>query len=519
MYIGLQLKPKLKKNNALKYILSVYLIPLILTFCIGAYISMFNTVWVAIILSILIYLPITEIYVQIINYILTKFTKAKLIPKLDFLNGVPKEEATFVVIPTIVDSAKKVNELMQKLEVYYIANKSENLYFALLGDAKKSQNEKEFYDEEVEKAGLEAVKRLNEKYKNETFPIFHFLYRNRLWNPKEKCYLGWERKRGLLTQFNSVLLQKMEIVGNETSVVPKSSSNVAKINHFKTNTLANEQNIPKIKYIITLDSDTNLSLDSAFELIGAMAHILNKPKLSKNRDVVIEGHALMQPRIGIDLESSKKSIFTKIYAGLGGVDSYSNAISDIYQDNFDEGIFTGKGIYDLEVFSEVLKNEIPENTVLSHDLLEGSYLRCALVNDIILLDGYPSKYNAYMGRNHRWIRGDWQIVRWLCKNIKIVGADVPVRPPKKRNPLNTLSKFKILDNLRRSLIPIFAFLSILVSTIFIFMNDVVGVASLGDPSYLIYTIALVAITMPTIIDILNYIIFKKDVRKRFYKCI
>lgn len=495
----------------------MFLIPLIITFGLGVYVSTFSTIAIAIIVSILMYISITEIYVQIINYILTKTTKAKLIPKLDFLDGIPKEDATFVVIPTIIDSAKKVNELVKKLEIYYIANKSENIYFALLGDAKKSQNEKEFYDEEVENAGLEAVRKLNEKYKTEGFPIFHFLYRNRVWNASEKCYLGWERKRGLLNQFNNYLMNhinsnsdKMECktIGNDAHVVPY--YNISS-NHFKTNTLANEPNIPKIKYIITLDSDTNLVLDSAFELIGAMAHILNKPKLGKNRDIVVEGHALMQPRVGIDLESSKKSIFTKIYAGLGGVDSYSNAISDIYQDNFDEGIFTGKGIYDLEVFYEVLKDEIPENTVLSHDLLEGSYLRCALVNDIILLDGYPSKYNAAMGRNHRWIRGDWQIVRWLGRNIKIVGADAPVRPPKKKNPLNALSKFKILDNLRRSLVSVFAFALILVSAILKLYKDI--------PMYPMVLVALVAITMPTIIDILNYIIFKKDVRKWIYKCI
>lgn len=473
---------------------------------------MFSTIAVTIVLSILIYLPITEVYVQVINYILTKFTKAKLIPKLDFLDGIPKEDATFVVIPTIVDSQKKVNDLMKKLEVYYTANKSKNIYFALLGDAKKSQNEKEFYDEEVEIAGLDAVKKLNEKYKTEGFPIFHFLYRNRVWNVSEKCYLGWERKRGLLNQFNAFLINKRQIDTSVGAGLVSTRNELSQIkNHFRTNTLANENNIPKIKYIITLDSDTDLVLDSAFELIGAMAHILNKPKLGKNKDIVVEGHALMQPRVGIDLDSSNKSIFTKIYAGLGGVDSYSNAISDIYQDNFDEGIFTGKGIYDLEVFHEVLKDEIPENTVLSHDLLEGSYLRCALVNDIILLDGYPYKYNASMGRNHRWIRGDWQIVRWLGKNIKTCSDGALGKPQKKKNPLNTLSKFKILDNLRRSLIPIFAFITILVSVILKLYKNV--------SMYPAIVVALAAITMPTIIDILNYIIFKKDVRKRFYKCI
>ena len=436
---------------------------------------------IAVILSVLIFIPITEIYIQIINYILNKVTKTKLVPKLDFSEGIPEEYATFVVIPTIIDSAKKVDELMEKLEIYYMANKSNNIYFALLGDVKASKNEKEFYDEQVENAGIEAVKRLNEKYPNDKFPIFHFLYRNRIWNASEKCYLGWERKRGLLSQFNLFL-----VTGKD---------------EFRTNTIAKQSEHPNIKYIITLDSDTNLVLDSAVELIGAMAHILNKPKLGKNKDVVTEGHALMQPRVGIDLDASQKSIFTKIYAGLGGVDSYSNAISDIYQDNFDEGIFTGKGIYDLQIFYHVLNNEIPENTVLSHDLLEGSYLRCALVNDIVLLDGYPSKYNAAMGRSHRWIRGDWQIVRWLRKKIIDKNGD------KKENPLGTLSKFKILDNLRRSLIQVFAFISILMYAFFKIYKDV--------SIYPIIILALLSITMPTIIDILNYIIFKKDVGSGF----
>ncbi len=499
MYLSLQLKPKNISNNSFIYRASVFVIPLIFAVLVGVALRKFNSIAISIIIPILVYFPLTEIYIQIINYILTKFTKAKIIPKLDLLDGIPDELATFVVIPTIIDNAKKVNELMGKLEVYYIANKSKNIYFALLGDAKASQNQKELYDEEVETAGLEAVKKLNDKYKTDGFPIFHFLYRNRVWNSSEKCYLGWERKRGLLNQFNNYLINNM----NANSEKMKVCNEINGIPSFRTNTIANENNIPKIKYIITLDSDTNLVLDSAFELIGAMAHILNKPKLGKNNDVVVEGHALMQPRVGIDLESSHKNIFTKIYAGLGGVDSYSNAISDIYQDNFDEGIFTGKGIYDLSIFHNVLNNTFPENTVLSHDLLEGSYLRCALVNDIVLLDGYPSKYTASMSRSHRWIRGDWQIIGWLGKH----------------NPLNALSKFKILDNLRRSLIPVMAFLSILVSTIIIFMKDFAGDRVTNNSSYLIYAISLVAITMPTIIDIFNYIVFKKDVEKRIYKCI
>ncbi len=254
--------------------------------------------------------------------------------------------------------------------------------------------------------------------------------------------------------------------------------------------------LPKIKYIITLDADTNLVLNSGLELIGAISHILNKAELNKTHDAVINGHALIQPRVGIDLVSARKSLFTKIYAGSGGVDPYANAISDIYQDNFKEGIFTGKGIYDLEVFSTVLKEEIAENTVLSHDLLEGSYLRCALANDILLLDGYPYKYDAYMKRQSRWIRGDWQILRWIMPKIKNRTGII------KKNPLNALSKFKILDNLRRSLVEIFVILTIIaISTLKI---------SLGIKVWPIFTLMLITLLMPTIIELISYIIKKED---------
>ena len=245
----------------------------------------------------------------------------------------------------------------------------------------------------------------------EKLPKFHFLYRKRNWNDKEDCYLGWERKRGLLCQFNEFLINGDNI--------------------FLANTII-ENKVPKIKYIITLDSDTNLLLESCISLIGTMAHILNKPILNETKDKVIQGHGILQPRVGINLKSSRKSIFTKLYSGIGGIDSYTNATSDIYQDNFDEGIFTGKGIYDLEVFHTVLYNEIPENKVLSHDLLEGNYLRCGLATDILVMDDYPSKYNAYMKRQERWIRGDFQISSWL--KSRIITKDNKV----KKNPLRTI---------------------------------------------------------------------------------
>lgn len=405
-----------------------------------------------------------------------------MIPKLDFTNGIPEEYASMVIIPTIVKSKEKVEEIMKKLEVYYLANKSENIYFTLLADCTSSSKEIEEYDKEVENSGINVVKQLNEKYKQEGMPIFNFVYRNRIWNDKESAFLGWERKRGYINQFNKYILGK--------------SKNVFKINtieEWKKNT---RENIPKIKYIITLDSDTDLTLNSGFELIGAMAHILNKPVIAKNKKAVIDGHALIQPRVGVSLLASRKSLFTQIFAGPGGTDSYANAISDVYQDNFSEGIFTGKGIYDVKIFEEILENEIPENTVLSHDLLEGNYLRCGLATDILLMDGYPVSYMSFKTRLHRWIRGDFQIIDWAKRKVKNKDAK------EKINPLNMLSKYKILDNIFRSQFEVFCILSFL----FLLCVNLLWNIRIWP----LMTIILAIIFMPLILDIVNKIVFKKE---------
>ena len=476
----LNIKRSVKKTNEEKakiYITSIYLITTILSLALGIYLNFkFQNLVLAIIAFAFVYIPISEIYIQILNYILVKKVKPKIIPKLDFSKGIPEEAATMVVIPTIVDNEKKVKEIMHKLEIYYLANKSENIYFTLLGDCKASQNENENFDEEVISTGISEAERLNKKYADKAKKFF-FAYRKRTWNSSEKCYLGWERKRGLIYEFNDFLI-------NGT-------------NQFRVNTIDEKLNI---KYIITLDADTNLVLNSASELVGAMAHILNTPVINERKNIVVEGHALIQPRVGIDLESSRKSLFRKIYAGQGGTDIYTNAISDVYQDNFDEGMFTGKGIYDLKVFHRILNDEIPENTVLSHDLLEGNYVRSALATDIMLIDGYPAKYNSSMTRLIRWVRGDWQLIGWLKNKIKVKNGDT------KTNPLNKLSRFKILDNLRRSLLPIFVSILLLYSVILkIFGYSVWTLVSIGITAFL----------MPTILDLINYIVFKKNIDPNF----
>ena len=450
------------KDKTKAYLLGISSLSILLALAISSY-TKFN-----IISFILFLIPASEIAIQIVQYILSKVVKPKLIPKLDFSNGIDEKYKTMVVIPTILNSKEKVQELMRKLEVYYLANKSENIYFSLLGDCTESDKREEEIDEEIIKEGEQLVNQLNNKYKvkENQMPIFSFIYRKRMWNEKEGSYLGWERKRGMLTQFNNYLLGKIK-------------------NPFRVNTLENQVK-EKIKYVITLDADTDLVLNSAFELIGSMAHILNTPVVDKENNVVVDGYGIMQPRVGVNLDVSYKTLFTKIFAGAGGTDSYTNAISDTYQDNFQEGIFTGKGIYDLEVYSQVLENQIPENTVLSHDLLEGCYLRCGLVSDIMLMDGYPTKYNSFMNRLARWIRGDWQIIKWIGF----------------QSPLNLLSKYKIIDNLRRSLLEI----SIIIAIIYCNIIGIIETKSI----YLGVTTMLAVAVFPYLLELINACIFKKE---------
>ena len=437
------------------YIFGIWSITIILalTLSIGEYFllakhinnSILNTIYTSVIFIISI-IPIENIVTKTTQYILSKIVKPKVIPKLDFQNGIPEEYATVVAIPTILNSKEKVKKLMEKLEVYYIANKSDNLYFTLLGDCTTENTENAPFDDEVIKEGIEQTQKLNEKYPDTKFPKFNFIYRKRTWNDKEEAYMGWERKRGALNQFNEYLLDKI-----------KNPFRINTIENYKQDT--DKSKIPNITYIITLDADTDLTLNSGLELVGAMAHILNRPKLNPNKDLVIEGHGLIQPRVGVGLLESRSTLFIQIYAGEGGTDSYTNEVSDTYQDNFDEGIFTGKGIYDLHAFSTILNNEIKENTVLSHDLLEGSYLRCGLASDIMLMDGYPTTYMSFKQRLYRWIRGDYQITLWLKNKIENRKGN------KKVNPLNRLSKYKIFCNIVRSKQETTALLMIIISLI------------------------------------------------------
>lgn len=419
-HIGFQLFPK-KKNN-LRVILYILVI-LVATFGISFFLSRYFISW-RLIGFILLVIPVSQLFVQIFQQILIRVVPTKPILKLDYSKGIPDDSKTMVVIPTIISSKDKIKEMFDTLETFYIINKTDNLYFTLLGDVKASNQEVLDIDDELSEYGISYAEKLNKKYKKE---LFYFLYRKRFWNEGENCYLGYERKRGALLQFNQLLLKKM-------------SKEDQKYWYF-ANTLGDIKE--DIRYVITLDEDNRLVLNTALNLVGAMAHPMNHPVLNKEETKVVKGYALMQPRVSLDIEATNKSLYSQVFAGIGGFDTYSAIVPNVYQDTFGEGSFVGKGIYDLKIFDKVLSNVFPENLILSHDLLEGNYLRCGYVSDIELIDDFPSKFLTDTTRHHRWARGDIQIIGWLLPFVKNKDGK------KVKNPINLLGKWKIFDNLVR----------------------------------------------------------------------
>jgi cyclic beta-1,2-glucan synthetase len=372
----------------------------------------------------LLLLPATQAAVDFMNSMSTWIAGPRVLPKLDFSEGIPADCGTLVAVPSLLLNEKQVRNLVLDLEIRFLANRDPHLHFALVTDSPDS-----LYPEDEREALVqsccELIDGLNAKYSTEGHVPFLFLHRHRIYNASEGRWMGWERKRGKLLDLNQLLrgaYDSFPIKSGDTSV------------------------FPNIRYIITLDSDTQLPRDAAAKLVGAIAHPLNKAVVDPVTKMVVEGYGILQPRIGISIDSASRSRLAALYSGQTGFDIYTRAVSDAYQDIFAEGIFTGKGIYELDVFREVLEQRFPENALLSHDLIEGAYARAALVSDIELIDDYPSHFSAYSRRKHRWVRGDWQIMRWLLTKVPDFHGDIIA------NPINVISRWKILDNLRRSLI-------------------------------------------------------------------
>ncbi len=379
----------------------------------------------SILLAILaVTLPGSQAAVQIMNYLATLLLPAQILPKLDFAEGLPADCVTMVAIPTLLLNEKQVRELVEALEVRFLGNHDPNLHFLLLSDLPDSAEEP---DEENALVDLcsELITGLQEKYEGKGMGSFFMLHRHPVYNPHEGFWMGWERKRGKLMDLNNLLR------GQFDSFPVK---------------LGDLSILPRVRYVITLDSDTELPRGSARRMVGALAHPLNQAIIDRGKGTVVKGYGILQPRVGVSVLSSARSRLASIYSGQTGIDIYSRAASDVYQDLYGEGIFVGKGIYEVDTLHQVLDRRFPRNALLSHDLMEGAYARAGLVSDVEVIEDYPSHYSAYNKRKHRWLRGDWQITEWLLPEVpEESGQRVP-------NPLSVVSRWKILDNLRRSLV-------------------------------------------------------------------
>jgi len=378
---------------------------------------------------ILAFIPASHVAIAAVDQLVTVLLPPRTLPRLDLSarDGVPAELRTAVVVPTLFDSIAAVDEAFDHLEVQFLANRGANLHFAVLSDYTDAAQETREEDAAIVATAVARVRDLNDRYAPLSGDSFYLFHRPRRWNARQGTWMGWERKRGKLAEFNRFL---------------RSGARGA----FAT-IAGNVEPLGAVRYVITLDADTVLPPGVAAELIGTLGHPLNRAVYDPGRGRVVRGYGILQPRVGVTLPSAHGSRFSSIHSGHPGVDPYTTATSDVYQDLFGEGSYTGKGIYDVNVFEHATHGRFPENTLLSHDLIEGSYARAGLVTSIIVYDDYPARYLTFTRRKHRWIRGDWQLLRWLTPRVP--GPDGP-----DANRLPLLSRWKIFDNLRRSTVEI-----------------------------------------------------------------
>ncbi len=399
-------------------------------------------------LGSLLLLASSQLAVGMVNWLATLLVHPRPLPRMDFSRGIPPRSRTLVVIPTLLTDEEAIEALVEALEVRFLANRDDHLHFALLTDFPDAMAETLPGDEPLAGLARRRIEELNGKYRpapgasaGDAFYLFH---RPRLWNAQEQAWMGYERKRGKLADLNALLRgggrERFALVVGDTTV------------------LAN------VKYVITLDTDTQLPRDSARQFVGVMAHPLNRPCFGPAGsdpgadarkggpgagagERVTEGYGILQPRVSVSLPGAGRSWYARLHGGEAGIDPYTRAVSDVYQDAFGEGSFIGKGIYDVDAIARTIDSRFPDNRILSHDLLEGCYARSGLLSDVQLYEEFPSTYAADIARRHRWIRGDWQLLGWLRSRVPGRG------PQRATNPLSILSQWKLLDNIRRSLVP------------------------------------------------------------------
>ncbi|MDQ5872942.1 MAG: glycosyl transferase, partial [Acidobacteriota bacterium] len=453
-------------------------LPLALTAAAGA------SAWEIAVLALLALIPASDVAVAIVNRDVTELVGPRRLPKLEFAKGIPEELDTLVVVPALLTSKSEVRELAERLEVHYLSNSDRGLRFALLSDWADSAEESTPEDEPLYVAASEAIGELNDRHGrlSDGARRFLFLHRRRLWNVRESKWIGWERKRGKLHELDRLLRG-----GEPTTFFPVDASDRAALG--------------RVRYVLTLDADTRLPRGAVRKLVGAIAHPLNRPLFDPRDGRVVDGYAVLQPRIMPTLPlSGHSTLYQRIHSGPAGIDPYAAAVSDVYQDLFAEGIYTGKGIYDVDAFEKALGGRIPEDTLLSHDLFEGLFARAGLATDVELFEQFPAHYEVAATRQHRWARGDWQLLPWLAPWVPH-GSRRFVR-----NPIPAIGRWKILDNLRRTLTAPSAFLAL-----------VLGWTLPGVPAGVWTAAVLAAFAMPGLFSILAGLVpGRRGISKRSY---
>ncbi|CAN5580930.1 hypothetical protein BH11CYA1_BH11CYA1_25920 [soil metagenome] len=382
-------------------------------------------VWAWISIAVLLLFVSSQFAVSLINWLSTLFAKAYPLPKMDYSKGIPLGDSAIVVVPTMLTSVSAVEAMVEALEVRYLANQDDNVYFALLTDFADSPVETQSDDDQLVSLVRKRIEELNHKY-GDGKDVFYLFHRPRLWNANDNVWMGHERKRGKLGDLNCLLSGGK----NCFSAIEGDITNLA-----------------NVRYVITLDADTQLPLEAARQFVGAIAHPLNRARYDQTKQRVLEGYGILQPRVDVCLSPlTHRSAYARLYGSGVGIDPYTRTVSDVYQDLFHEGSFIGKGIYEIAAFEASLRDRFCENQILSHDLLEGCYVRSGLLSDAQLYEEYPSSYSFDVARRSRWIRGDWQLLPWLLPFAR--NAD----QRKGAAPLSLLSQWKIFDNLRRSLV-------------------------------------------------------------------
>ncbi|MDP3848696.1 MAG: glucoamylase family protein [Pseudomonas sp.] len=369
----------------------------------------------------------SQLAIGLVNWLVTLTVPPHVLPRLDFADGIPAHARTLVVVPSLIGAAQDVEDLCEGLEVRFLANRDQHLHFALLSDFTDAASEVLETDAALLLLAQQRIEGLNDKYPQTSGQPFFLFHRPRLWNPADQLWMGYERKRGKIAELNALLRGQ----GQENFALIVGDLAV----------------LPQVRYVITLDTDTQLPRDAARKFIASMAHPLNRPSYDALKQRVTGGYAILQPRVGISLPSTARSAYAQLFGSDAGIDPYTRTVSDVYQDFFHQGSFIGKGIYAVDAFELAVNGRFPDNRILSHDLIEGCYARAGLLSDVQLYEEYPACYSADAQRRHRWIRGDWQLLPWIFPWAPTRAGGVT------RNPLCALSRWKMADNLRRSLVP------------------------------------------------------------------